>query len=125
MVQNFENEWTFPAGGRSRLLFQSGRAIAKKETAEEAGIIISEARDLVCSVVQPPVLSSRFAAYCCIMDSSSNNQIPNPNNSNGEIQQAAFLTAENITNLADEELRFPDQRQLLLDVIDGVYDASC
>jgi len=37
-----------------------------------------------------------------------------------EIEEASYVDRAFVMSLSDEELRFPEQRQLLLDVIDGV-----
>lgn len=120
LVQDFNGQWTFPAGTRSRI-FESGADIAESETFEESSVVVDPGFQ-VCGVRSFSFFGfdlDLFAGYCCeLVDAPEVLTTTDP-----QIQTAAFVSRETIVNFLDSELRFPDQRQLLLGVIDGVVCA--
>jgi 8-oxo-dGTP pyrophosphatase MutT (NUDIX family) len=118
MVQSaLDLKWTFPAGNIESWLEKPQEAAAR-ETLEEADItvIVNEAACAVKSFTAFPLDIDSFTGYCCSENPAG--QIPASGNS-PEIVDAKFLDRDTVSNFLDDELRFPDQRQLLLDVIDG------
>ena len=116
LVQDLNGQWTFPAGSRSRF-FQSNENIAQRETNEEAGLDVT-VKEQACGEFSISFFDiDIFAGFCC--DLVGNPSSPFTTNSPSEIQQVAFLDRETVEGFSDSELRFPEQRGLLLDVIDG------
>jgi 8-oxo-dGTP pyrophosphatase MutT (NUDIX family) len=117
MVQSADDlKWTFPAGNVESWLEKPQEAAAR-ETLEETDITVNvnEAACAVKSFTFPLDIDS-FTGYCC----SENPAGQNPSSGSApEIVAAKFLDRDTIANFLDDELRFPGQKQLLLDVIDG------
>lgn len=116
LVQSADDaKWTFPAGSRSSI-FEKGGDIAARETLEEAGVTVVVGEE-ACGVKSFGFFSANlFIGYCCSEDPTG--QTPSTNDPS-EIAQAQFLDRNTVAGFMDEDLRFPDQKQLLLDVIDG------
>ena len=114
LVKNPDGEWTFPAGNRAGI-FENGRGIAERETKEEAGID-GTVDDWVCS--SDGILGIwSFVGYCCTADNDS--QAPSPDGD--EVTEAKYMSRSELAGLSSAELRFPDQQDFLLSVIDGTY----
>lgn len=118
MVQDTNNQWTFPAGRRSKI-FESGMSIASRETEEEAGVTVDEIIvELVC--VDGGYFNIGFwgfAGYCCTP--TDEGEIPSPDGN--EVVDAAYLNETVIESFEDSDLRFPDQKEFLLQVVRGEY----
>ena len=117
MVQDTNSQWTFPAGSRTFSFFgffDSGSTIAERETIEESGIDTTADRGAFCSTGGFLGFLS-FAGYCCEPTDAA--AVPSPDGV--ETIAAAYLSRATIAAFEASDLRFPEQQQLLLDVIDN------
>ena len=100
--------WAFPAGNVD--CNEDSADTAGRETYEEAGVSVTVGES-VCGVTE-----TEFIGYCCEEDPDG--QTPSPDAS--EIEDAQWFTRDELDRLPDSELRFPEQRGLLEDVVDGI-----
>lgn len=104
--------WSIPAGHIEA--GETSQAAAVRETAEEAG---------VQAIAGPPICavpSRGFVAHACVTPQSQ----PTPKPDGVEIQQARWMSQSELSALAPSELRFPGQRAMFLQVLDGASAAQ-
>jgi 8-oxo-dGTP pyrophosphatase MutT (NUDIX family) len=110
LVKDTNGEWSFPGGSID--CFEDAEGAAERETYEEAGVTVTVGAT-ACGDA-----TNAFQGYCCTENPSG--QTPSiDNNVDNEIVDAQWLTRAELDALADSQLKFPYQRELLEDVVDG------
>lgn len=112
LVKDTNDQWTFPAGSLDCL--EDGEDGAERETSEEADVTVTVG-SAICGNVD-----NDFVGYCCTENPEG--QTPSiDNNVDDQITDAQWMNRTQLDSLGDDDLKYPSQRELLENVVDGIY----